>query len=59
VAEREEFLNAQIRLAWQDRGAFPGAGVALEALGMRLGSVFLMELRKACDQVRIGPVAGN
>jgi ATP-dependent exoDNAse (exonuclease V) alpha subunit len=41
---REEWLNAQIAGAWQDRGPFPGAGAALEALGMRLGSSLVMEL---------------
>ena len=35
-AKREEWLNAQISKAWQDRGAFPGVGSALEALGLRL-----------------------
>jgi hypothetical protein len=35
---REEWLNSQIALAWRDRGAFPGLGAALEALGMRLGT---------------------
>jgi ATP-dependent exoDNAse (exonuclease V) alpha subunit len=41
---REEWLNEQIHMVWQDRGAFPGAGAALEALGMRLGTSLVMEL---------------
>ncbi|MGQ3354006.1 MAG: AAA family ATPase [Phreatobacter sp.] len=41
---REEWLNTQIGLAWNDRGAFPGLGSALEALGMRLGTALTLEL---------------
>jgi hypothetical protein len=41
---REEWLNTQIGLAWRDRGAFPGLGSALEALGMRLGTALTLEL---------------
>jgi len=41
---REEWLNTQIGLAWIDRGAFPGMGSALEALGMRLGTSLTLEL---------------
>lgn len=43
-AQREEWLNEQIAAAWQDRGAFPGAGSALEALGVRLGTSLVQEL---------------
>ncbi|MBN8977675.1 MAG: AAA family ATPase [Rhizobiales bacterium] len=42
--QREEWLNEQIHCVWQDRGAFPGAGAALEALGMRLGTSMVLEL---------------
>jgi hypothetical protein len=42
--KREEWLNAKIHTVWQDRGAFPGAGAALEALGMRLGTSMVLEL---------------
>lgn len=42
--KREEWLNEQIENAWRDRGAFPGAGPALEALGMRLGTSLVLEL---------------
>jgi len=42
--QREEWLNAQIAAAWQDRGAFPGVGSTLEALGMRLGTALSLEL---------------
>lgn len=41
---REEWLNAQIATAWKDRGAFPGLGSALEAMGMRLGTALALEL---------------
>jgi hypothetical protein len=41
---REEWLNAQIAAAWRDRGAFPGLGPALEALGLRLGTALSLEL---------------
>ncbi|MEO6603487.1 MAG: hypothetical protein ABIQ16_26625, partial [Polyangiaceae bacterium] len=41
---REEWLNDQIAQAWRDRGAFPGLGAALEALGMRLGTALALEL---------------
>ena len=41
---REEWLNEQIARTWVDRGAFPGLGAALEALGMRLGTALALEL---------------
>jgi len=41
---REDWLNGQISRAWVDRGAFPGLGSALEALGMRLGTAMALEL---------------
>jgi ATP-dependent exoDNAse (exonuclease V) alpha subunit len=41
---REEWLNEEIARAWQDRGAFPGAGSVLEALGMRLGTALTLDL---------------
>ncbi|MCU1284051.1 MAG: hypothetical protein JWO13_401 [Acidobacteriales bacterium] len=44
---REEWLNARIAETWQDRGAFPGVGSALEALGMRLGTSLVLELMSA------------
>lgn len=42
---REEWLNVQIARTWRDRGAFPGAGSALEAIGMRLGTALFLELQ--------------
>lgn len=42
--KREEWLNEQVERTWKDRGAFPGAGPALEALGMRLGTSLVLEL---------------
>lgn len=41
---REEWLNQQIAFVWKDRGAFPGLGSALEALGVRLGTALVQEL---------------
>jgi hypothetical protein len=41
---REEWLNERITETWKDRGAFPGTGAALEALGMRLGMSLVLEL---------------
>ena len=41
---REEWLNEQIAQVWHDRGAFPGLGPALEAIGMRLGTALTLEL---------------
>jgi hypothetical protein len=43
--ERERWLNDQIHNAWLDRGAFPGTGAALEALGLRTGTSLFLELR--------------
>jgi len=40
----EEWVNQQIAMVWQDRGAFPGLGSALEAMGLRLGTSFAMDL---------------
>lgn len=42
--ERLDWLNAQIATTWKDRGAFPGLGAALEALGVRFGSALAHEL---------------
>src|SRR5206468_1670652 len=42
---RENWLNEQIAATWSDRGAFPGAGSVLEAIGMRLGTALTVELR--------------
>jgi hypothetical protein len=41
---REEWLNKKIAETWKERGAFPGTGAALEALGMRLGMSLVLEL---------------
>lgn len=43
--KREDWLNKQLALAWKDRGVFPGTGPMLEALGMRLGTALILELR--------------
>ncbi|SNS77142.1 UvrD-like helicase C-terminal domain-containing protein [Asanoa hainanensis] len=45
-ADREEWLNARIAETWLDRGAFPGAGAVLEALGLRLATSLLLDLRR-------------
>ncbi|KAB1160100.1 AAA family ATPase [Micromonospora sp. AMSO12t] len=44
--EREEWLNARIAETWADRGAFPGSGAVLEALGLRLATSLLYELSR-------------
>ncbi|GAA0406563.1 ATP-dependent RecD-like DNA helicase [Micromonospora gifhornensis] len=44
--EREEWLNARIAETWADRGAFPGAGAVLEAIGLRLATSLLLELSR-------------
>jgi hypothetical protein len=41
---REDWLNEQIARTWTDRGAFPGLGSALEALGMRMGTALALEM---------------
>jgi hypothetical protein len=46
-AQREEWVNRRIADAWSDRGAFPGLGSALEALGLRLGTALALELDRA------------
>ncbi len=46
-AEREEWVNARIAEAWSDRGAFPGTGALLEALGLRLGTALVLELTRS------------
>jgi hypothetical protein len=46
---REEWVNEQIAQVWSDRGAFPGAGSVLEALGMRLGTALVLELMSRGD----------
>lgn len=45
--QREDWLNHQIGLVWKDRGAFPGVGAALEAMGMRLGVSLVLELQSS------------
>jgi len=47
--KREEWLNAQIAKTWRQRGAFPGTGAALEALGLRLGTALFYELMAKGD----------
>ena len=42
--KRELWLNRQIEKTWKERGAFPGVGPALEALGFPLGTTLCMEL---------------
>jgi hypothetical protein len=41
---REHWINDQIAVAWKDRGAFPGLGSALEALGMPMGTAMARDL---------------
>lgn len=42
--QREDWVNAQMAKTWRQRGAFPGAGAVLEALGLRLGTSLYHEL---------------
>ena len=42
--QREEWLNEKIDTTWHQRGAFPGTGGMLEALGCRLGTSLVREL---------------
>lgn len=42
--QREDWLNERIARVWRQRGAFPGAGGMLEALGCRLGTSLVLEL---------------
>lgn len=42
--QREEWVNEQIARVWQQRGAFPGLGSVLEALGVRMGTSLALEL---------------
>jgi hypothetical protein len=44
---REEWLNAMIAEVWKQRGAFPGLGSALEALGLRMGTALAFDLVSA------------
>lgn len=41
---REQWLNESIAEAWEDRGAFPGLGSALEAFGIHMGTALALEL---------------
>jgi hypothetical protein len=40
----EDWINTQIARVWKSRGAFPGAGVVLEAAGLRLGTYLHLSL---------------
>lgn len=42
--KREKWLNQQIALTWKERGAFPGVGPALEALGLPMGTTLCHDL---------------
>lgn len=42
--QREEWVNDQIAEAWKARGAFPGLGSCLEAIGMRMGTSLALDL---------------
>ena len=41
---REDWVNEQIAGVWDERGAFPGLGSALEAMGLRLGTALSLDL---------------
>lgn len=42
--EREEWLNARIAECWKERGAFPGIGSVLEAVGVKMGTSLCLDL---------------
>ena len=42
--KREKWLNKQIAETWKERGAFPGVGPALEALGLPVGTTMCHDL---------------
>ncbi|HUW12522.1 MAG TPA: ATP-dependent RecD-like DNA helicase [Anaerolineae bacterium] len=44
---REDWLNEHIARIWKERGAFPGLGSALEAIGLRLGTALSLDLLAA------------
>lgn len=43
-AQREDWLNAQLARLWEQRGAFPGLGSALEAFGLRRATALIYDL---------------
>ena len=42
---REDWVNEQLAATWLDRGPFPGLGSVLEAVGLRLGTALVFDLR--------------
>jgi hypothetical protein len=44
--ERAQWVSDRIAEVWSDRGAFPGAGSVLDALGLRLGTALVLELQR-------------
>ena len=43
------WLNEQLALVWEDRGAFPGLGVMLSAFGIQLGIPMAREIKSLYD----------
>ena len=46
-AQREEWVNDQIARTWEARGAYPGLGACLEAIGLRCGTSMMLDLADA------------
>lgn len=44
------WLNEQLAIVWKDRGAFPGLGVMLSALGIQLGIPMAREIKAAFEE---------
>ena len=46
------WLNEQLAIVWEDRGAFPGLGVMLSAFGIQLGIPMAREIKDTFDKNR-------
>ena len=44
------WLNEQLSIVWEDRGAFPGLGVMLSSFGIQLGIPMAREIKAAFDE---------
>lgn len=47
------WLNEQLAIVWEDRGAFPGLGVMLSAFGIQLGIPMAREIRAKYDETDV------
>ena len=44
------WLNEQLPIVWEDRGAFPGLGVMLSAFGIQLGIPMAREIKATFEE---------